>query len=162
MSLTPSNPDIASQSSTTEYLDGFADVSHYIGSDRDLALFRRFDVLGARNLLYLQARLLALEEVLQKYDEEDRELISRNSTVNEEKEIVRSEEALDALLAAKDWMTFVSRAKNENGRKNKGREKGHYMKRMEMVLELQKVVKEYRAYEASLDPSHLLNTEGTN
>jgi hypothetical protein len=144
MTRASTDSDIELQLNANEYLDGFADVSEYIGSDRELALFRRFDVLGARNLLYLQARLLGLEELLREYDEEDKAFIRRNCKVNEEKEITPSEAALDALQVAKDWATFSSRAKTDSS--SNGLAKDHYRKRMETVLEIQAVLKQYRTY----------------
>jgi hypothetical protein len=55
-----------------EYLEGFADFSHYIVSDNSLSIYRRFRTLGARNLLYLQAELQQIEEQLHEIDERDR------------------------------------------------------------------------------------------
>jgi hypothetical protein len=147
MSTASTERDIESQSTTHEYLNGFPDVSEYIGSDRELALFRRFDVLGARNLLYLQARLLALEEALKQYDDEDKDFIRRNWKINAEKEIIPSEAALDALQVAKDWTTFVSRAEkdiNDDDISKNRRGKDHYKKRLDTVLEIQTVLKQYR------------------
>ena len=40
-----------------------------MSSDRDLALYRRFGALNARNLLYLQSELMTLENRLKKLDE---------------------------------------------------------------------------------------------
>ncbi|KAH7342604.1 hypothetical protein BKA65DRAFT_478476 [Rhexocercosporidium sp. MPI-PUGE-AT-0058] len=94
-----------------EKLEGFADFAAYIGSDRDLALFRRFDTLGARNLLYLQAELLALEEQLQEYDEEDRIFVEKNSTREAEGQLMPNGPAWEVLPAAKDFKSFARRAK---------------------------------------------------
>ncbi|KAF4630763.1 hypothetical protein G7Y89_g7374 [Cudoniella acicularis] len=145
--------DIESQSQSTvkEYLDGFADVSAYIGSDCELALFRRFDVLGARNLLYLQARLCLLEAKLEKYDEEDIKIIKENSEVDGEKGMKPSGPeslAWDILLAAKDWGVFESRARKEapnaeNSSKN-GDGDGRHSKRMDTVIEIQEALKQYQ------------------
>ena len=35
-----------------EYLDGFPSFAAYIATDKDLVIYRRFDRLSARNLLY--------------------------------------------------------------------------------------------------------------
>jgi len=147
MSRASTEPDIESQPTAQEYLDGFPDVSEYIGSDRELALFRRFDVLGARNLLYLQARLLVLEEVLKRYDDEDKDFIRKNCKINAEKEIIPSEAALEALQITKDWTTFVSRAEKDihgDDFSKNGRTKDHYRKRLDTILEIQTVLKQYR------------------
>jgi hypothetical protein len=145
MSRASTESDI--ESTAHEYLDGFADVSEYIGSDRELALFRRFDVLGARNLLYLQARLLVLEELLKQYDDEDKDFIRRNCKINAEKEIIPSEAALEALQVAKDWTTFASRAEkdiHDDDFSKNGRGKDHYKKRMDTISDIQTVLKQYR------------------
>lgn len=56
------------------YVDGFPALAAFIASDRDrtTAIFKRFDRLAARNLLYLQSQLAALEEQLDASDEADR------------------------------------------------------------------------------------------
>jgi hypothetical protein len=50
---------------------GFPTTAHFIGQDDDAAIFRRFDSLGARNLLYLQSNLNELEAKLLAFDQED-------------------------------------------------------------------------------------------
>lgn len=150
MSRPSTRADIESQPELepepVEYLKGFADVSEYIGSDRDLVIFRRFDVLGARILLQLQAQLLLLEERLKSYDKEDKEFIQKHWKGNDVKEIRPPNVALDALLVAKDWAAFASRAKGgvHDGLGKNGREEDHYKKRMETVVEIQTVLKQYR------------------
>ncbi|RSM06402.1 hypothetical protein CDV31_009176 [Fusarium ambrosium] len=49
---------------------GFAAVASLMASDRDqdLLIFRKFDKISARNLLYLQCELLAIEDQLKKWD----------------------------------------------------------------------------------------------
>ncbi|KAH9216090.1 hypothetical protein DL95DRAFT_460634 [Leptodontidium sp. 2 PMI_412] len=112
MASSPHNVVDAENTSTAdEHLEGFADFAAYIGSDRDLALFRRFDTLGARNLLYLQAELLALEEKLQEYDEEERRFVEENSTRMVEGQLMPNGPAWEVLLAAKDFKSFARRAK---------------------------------------------------
>ena len=48
---------------------GYGAVAACMSSDRDLALYRRFGALNARNLLYLQSELMSLESRLQELDE---------------------------------------------------------------------------------------------
>jgi hypothetical protein len=52
---------------------GFALVASKINSDPDKSttIYRRFDELSARNLLFYQAELAELEEQQKRYDEED-------------------------------------------------------------------------------------------
>jgi len=47
-------------------LDGFPSLANFIASDTDRTslVFRRFDKLAARNLLYLQSELTELEHKL--------------------------------------------------------------------------------------------------
>ena len=68
--------DVESALDETEYLPGFADFSHFIASDHSLSIYRKFAVLGARNLLYLQDEICELEERLDALDQGD--LQSRN------------------------------------------------------------------------------------
>src|SRR4051794_37411366 len=55
-----------------EYLDGYPSLAAFIASDPELAIYRRFDRITARNLLYLQSELLYLESKLDEIDEGDR------------------------------------------------------------------------------------------
>lgn len=52
-------------------LEGFPSLAHFIGEDNDAAIFRTFNELGARNLLYLQSNLNELEIQLKRLDHED-------------------------------------------------------------------------------------------
>src|SRR5579862_4353699 len=56
---------------TKSYANGFADFAAYIASDAELAIYRRFSRLSARNLLYLQSELLELERAVDAFDAED-------------------------------------------------------------------------------------------
>lgn len=53
------------------YPKGYPRLAAYIDSDSDTALFRRFGILSARNLLYLQAELTELEARLNALDKAD-------------------------------------------------------------------------------------------
>lgn len=54
-------------------LVGFADLSGFIGSDKDrsVALFRGYLSLAARDLLYRQSELEALQATLARFDQDD-------------------------------------------------------------------------------------------
>lgn len=69
--------DIEKANGPKEYLEGFADFSHYISSDETLSIYRRFGTLASRNLVYLQAELQHLELKLKELDDSDIELLSR-------------------------------------------------------------------------------------
>ena len=55
--------------------DGYSAVAAWIARDPDneTFIFRKFDRLSARNLLYLQSELFALEEKLEQFDRETAE-----------------------------------------------------------------------------------------
>jgi hypothetical protein len=55
------------------YICGFASLANFIASDRNRTtlIYKRFDELAARNLLYLQSELAELQTEQRKYDEED-------------------------------------------------------------------------------------------
>lgn len=65
--------DIEIAPSRKEYPNGFASVAAFIAKDQDntSTIYRRFDRLTARNLLYLQAKVQKLETVLDELDDED-------------------------------------------------------------------------------------------
>ena len=52
-------------------LEGYPSFASWITEDRDAAIYRRYEKLSARNLLYQQNELLHLEEQLHKLDLED-------------------------------------------------------------------------------------------
>lgn len=51
--------------------DGYAKIATLMAQVPETAVFRRFGELNARNLLYMQAELVALENKLQRYSRED-------------------------------------------------------------------------------------------
>lgn len=55
------------------YLSGFPSLANFIASDRDRTtlIYKRYDELAARNLLYLQSELAELESEQRKFDEQD-------------------------------------------------------------------------------------------
>lgn len=54
-----------------EPLGGYASLSQFIASDKTLCIFRRFDALAIRNLLYIQDELCEIEQQLDKLDKAD-------------------------------------------------------------------------------------------
>ncbi len=59
---------------------GYGAIATIMSSDRDLSIYRRFGVLNARNLLYLQSELMALETRLQELDAAANDLQKGNSS----------------------------------------------------------------------------------
>lgn len=148
-------PDVENSTTVVEYLEGIAEFAAYIGSDRDLALFRRFDTLGARTLLYLQLELLALEEQLHEYDEEDKQFVKKNSTLSTDGKLQPEGLAWDVLRPAKDWKCFIRRATgtdtniwNESQPADKSRptktEGNRQHRKMVIFMRIRDVLKEYR------------------
>ena len=91
----------------------FAD---FIATDDELPIFRRFDRLNARNLLYLQSELIALEAQLQALDYED-----------------VKDGSMDVMLSAKCWETLLLRAE----------EHPREAERMELIRTIRTVIREY-------------------
>ena len=54
-------------------MDGYNRLAAVIGTDRDLAIFRRFSILNSKNLLYMQGELTLLEAELRAIGKEDKE-----------------------------------------------------------------------------------------
>ena len=97
-------------------LHGYRTFADFIATDDELFIFRRFDRLNARNLLYLQSELIALETQLSKYDSEDIEDGSK-----------------DSILSARCWETLALRAE----------EHPREAERMELIRKIRKVTKKY-------------------
>jgi hypothetical protein len=100
---------------------GFASVSSKIASDPDKSttIYRHFDELSARNLLFYQAELAELEEEQRQCDVEDK--------------TARDQPSVEC---QRDWREFVSCA--ENG----GREK----RKMELAMRIRAVLMKYRTF----------------
>jgi hypothetical protein len=99
---------------------GFAALSSLLASDGDqeLLIFRKFDEISARNLLYLQCELLLIEERLKKWDKK-----------------LSGSDDMDLDEAAATWEVMLEQAKN-------GRREAKEM--MELVGQLRAKMKEYR------------------
>ena len=122
--------DSESNCQSREHLPGFADLAEFISSDNhgDLAIYRRFSTLGARNIIYLQGELAFLESKLRNIDEEDKQVwLGRFSM----------EEQVDVLQAARDWESFVRMGKVQGSRDER---------RYSVVMEVRKVMKDYREF----------------
>lgn len=117
------NDSIGHTSRAKGQKEGFANVARWIAldPDNDTFLFRKFDELAARNLLYLQAELLAIEKQLDDLDHTD--------------------EVSDDLARhdlARTWETLVGESQ-EGGKEAQ--------LRMDLVLKLREKLKEYREQE---------------
>ncbi|KAH0553471.1 hypothetical protein GP486_006457 [Trichoglossum hirsutum] len=121
--------------STKRYAAGFSDFAAYIASDAELAIYRRFDRLSARNLLYLQSELLELERAVDAFDEED----------------LREQQGpdIDEARVARRWEEFVELSGN---REKEG-------KKMKIIKEVRRVMKEYHTDDLAPDLALLLQSQ---
>ncbi|KAL9107640.1 MAG: hypothetical protein Q9187_008398 [Circinaria calcarea] len=125
MSSTRSS-DIEAAKTPKEFLEGFSNFAEFIASDDDLSIYRRFRSLSARNLLYLQAELQVLEAQLRDLDEKGKAEIDNGGNLGDK---------IELLQVARDWESFVRKADHEDERQ---------MKKMKMVIEIRRVMKEYQ------------------
>lgn len=114
-----SDQDVELAIAQVEYPNGFASVADFIVQDKDKTstIFRRFDRLAVRNLLYLQSRLQGLEVLQNELDNQDLHSVD-----------------LCTKKAAISWEAFESLAKTREPER----------KRMEFARELEQVMKKYR------------------
>lgn len=89
--------DLESSKSSEEYVEGFQDFAEFIASDVKLSIYRRYDSLAARNLLYLEGELQLLECELREIDEEELKIL-RSGNDHEKKEIDEAARNLEDLL----------------------------------------------------------------
>ncbi|KAI4103509.1 MAG: hypothetical protein LQ339_004234 [Xanthoria mediterranea] len=101
-------------------MEGYPKLASLMGACPEVAILRRFGSLNARNLLYLQAELVALEETL-------RACTERNNASND----------ADRIRSARDWYT-LSRLGNNGSNVGAGEE-------WWTMLEIRKKLKEYNA-----------------
>lgn len=120
--------DVEAALDESEYLPGFADFGQFIGSDDSLSIYRKFAVLGARNLLYLQAELQLLEINLRELDAEDKRTIATSSE-HSEKVMVEA--------GARSWEDLKEQASAGVGRQ---------AEKLRIVLKIRTLMKEYGTY----------------
>lgn len=99
---------------------GFATVASKVAYDPDksTAIYRRFDALSTRNLLFYQAELAELESLQRQYDTEDAK--------------ERDELSVECM---RDWSSFVRNT--EEGRERE-------RKRMELAMKIRDKLEKYR------------------
>jgi hypothetical protein len=118
------------------YVSGFPSLSAFIASDPDhsTAIFKRFDRLSARNLLYLQSELAELQARQDALDREDQKAAQTDSW----REVKES---------ARDWNAFVASAADNGSERAKAQ--------MDLVEQIRVKLKEY--HEAVLMQSAILS-----
>lgn len=62
---------MSDNSQKRQSVPGYPQLSQYMGLLPQLGIFRSFSALGAKNILYLHAELVALEEELRQAEEKD-------------------------------------------------------------------------------------------
>ncbi|CZR63052.1 uncharacterized protein PAC_12949 [Phialocephala subalpina] len=114
-------PDIELGPQNVTPVRGFALVASKIASDADktTTIYRRFDELSARNLLFYQAELAELEEQLREYDEDDSK--------------ARDESAVEC---QRDWSEFERSAEEGVVREKR---------RMVLVMKIREKLEKYHA-----------------
>jgi uncharacterized protein DUF6594 len=105
------------------YLDpnhGFASAASFIAEDYDeeTFVFKRFNELAARNILYLQAGLLSLESELRAFDEQ-----------------IKKSADLDVKDTARSWEAFTMQLDMGNELATD---------RMKLIISIRAKIKEYR------------------
>jgi hypothetical protein len=105
--------------------EGFAAVAEWIALDPDneTFVFRKFDTLAARNLLYMQARILSLE---QQFDALDTGVTESND--------------MSLKDAARSWEELVKQDSEDEVRARR---------QMELIAETREALKEYCMYKDS-------------
>jgi hypothetical protein len=111
--------DAEKASVEVRYVSGYRSLTAFVASDGDksTAIYRRFDQLSARTLLYLQSELVELE--------------ARRVELDQQDPCDRVEEK----RGARDWKYFQAEAMNGGRREEE---------RMKVVLQIRERLKEYR------------------
>jgi hypothetical protein len=114
--------DVEKDSVKVTYLKGYPSLAQFIASDKDksTAIYRRFDRLSARNLLYLQSELAELQARQDAFDEEDRNASTETKGI------------------ASNWEAFRGKAEEPNNTREK--------ERMDLIKEIRDKLKEYREH----------------
>lgn len=119
------------------YITGFGELASLIASDADhtTAVYKRFDKLAARDLLYYESELLELEALQDQYDREDALDARKTDNADDLQRLIRTN--------ARDWVSFKHRAAKEaeaNDRDNQ-----RWKKRMDLAMEIRSTLKDYRS-----------------
>lgn len=114
------------------YIHGYPSLAAFIARDSSVAIYRRFDYLSARALLYMQSELCELESELMKLEEED--LHDTEGGANE---------------PHRDWKLFQLRSQDTTSNR--------WKIRMTLVKLIQEKLKTYRVYNI---PNLLLDIAG--
>jgi hypothetical protein len=131
------NLDVELASQPAKPARGFALVASKIASDSDktTTIYRRFDELSARNLLFYQAELAELEGQQRDYDEVDRNAKDQAS-----------------IECQRDWSEFEKHASEDENGMVQRREK----EKMELAMKIREKLEKYRKLHQSFQNLQLL------
>jgi hypothetical protein len=121
------------QGSPKEYLPGYAELAAYISIDPDFQIYRRFDRLSARNLLYLQSEMAELEEW---FDQRDIDELGRGEKASER-------EKVQITCRNQSWNISVALAK-AGGEPGASEEEKREAEKMDKIRKLRVITAEYR------------------
>ncbi|KAL8971134.1 MAG: hypothetical protein Q9197_003437, partial [Variospora fuerteventurae] len=104
LELAQPGTSVALSSSSSSRLTGFPSFADFVAADADAAIYRKYERLSARNLLYLQSELHEMEGQLEELDAED----------------VKERESYDreAQKRARQWPNYA-RGENERARRHR-------------------------------------------
>lgn len=107
------------------YVTGFGSLSSFIASSSEHSskIYKRFDKLVARDLLYYQSELAELQATQDQYDKEDSEIAGTTSAAS-----------WDVRDRCQDWKLFCSADQEK------------WKSRVEHAMKIRKTLKEYRKY----------------
>jgi hypothetical protein len=100
-------------------LDSHRTFGEFVCSDPELFVFRRFQLLNARALLYMQSELICLENRLHEFDESD-----------------EKDGSNDAMMPAVCFETILSRSSANNVRE---------VERLQLIRRIQELTLQYSA-----------------
>src|SRR5271154_1371889 len=94
--------DIENDAVKINYISGYASLANFIASDADHSsvIFKRFDRLSARNLLYMQSELAELQAQQDEYDRDD----AKASRETQSWQLIKE--------SARDWKAFEEGARS--------------------------------------------------
>ncbi len=125
MSGTQTDVELGEIAPTRTYLEGYAEFSNFIASDPQLSVYRKYERLAARNLLYLEAEVQLIDMQLQEMDEVDIKILKESQDVGEKKRVEDS---------ARCWDALVWQAKNKEERA---------VKRLDLILRMRSAINKY-------------------
>lgn len=133
------------------YIPGFGSLADFIAADGDhsVAIYRRFDRLAARDLLYYQSELSRLQAIQDEYDVEDAKGVERSEQADSWHHI---------RCNARDWNTLrhaAEKSPSAAAPPNASSIEDGARKRVELAMEIRKTLKDYR--EALIQENTLLS-----